>query len=210
MFAGIVTDLTDWLDRVSENWWFLVVILVIAYLDSVIPAVPSETCVIIGGIAAGLGSYPVGFVIAAGALGAFTGDNTAYLIGRRAGPWFERRAERKEKTRLRLMWAKQQIRVRGGILLVTARFIPGGRTVLTLSSGITRQPHGWFVRWTALAAVIWATYAAMLGYAGGRAFEDNHTAAFLVAFAAAISVTLIIETVRYVRHRRTKQAAAPS
>lgn len=210
MFASLVTDLTDWLDRVSENWWFLIVILVIAYLDSVIPAVPSETCVIIGGIAAGLGAYPVGLVIVAGAVGAFTGDNTAYLIGRRAGPWFERRAERKEKTRLRLMWAKQQIRVRGGILLVTARFIPGGRTVLTLSSGITRQPHGWFVRWTALAAIIWATYAALLGYAGGRAFKDNHTAAFLVAFAAAITVTLVIELVRFIRHRRVKEAAATS
>lgn len=208
MFAGIVTDLTDWLDRISENWWFLLVILVIAYLDSVLPVVPSETCVIIGGIAAGLGAYPVGLVIAAGAVGAFAGDNTAYLLGRRAGPWFERRAQRKEKTRLRLVWAKQQIRARGGILLVTARFIPGGRTVLTLSCGITRQPHPWFMRWTAFAAIIWATYAAMLGYAGGRAFKDNHTAAFLVAFAAALSVTVAIEVIRYVRHRRAAAAAS--
>jgi hypothetical protein len=23
MLAGIVTDLTDWLDRISSHWWFL-------------------------------------------------------------------------------------------------------------------------------------------------------------------------------------------
>jgi len=47
---GVISSLTDWLDRVSGNWWFLAVILIIALLDSVIPIVPSETTVIIGGV----------------------------------------------------------------------------------------------------------------------------------------------------------------
>jgi membrane-associated protein len=209
MFAGIVSDLTDWLDRVSEHWWFLAIILVIAFLDSVIPIVPSETCVIIGGIAAGQGDYPLFVVIVAGALGAFLGDNAAYLIGRNAGPWFERRAERKAKTRARLDWAKAQIRARGGLLLITARFVPGGRTALTLSCGITHQSHRWFARWIFVAAIIWATYASMLGYAGGRAFKDDHTRAFLVAFGSAISVTVLIEVVRFIRQRRRPELRHP-
>ena len=56
LLANIITDtvsnLTDWLDDISAEWWFLVVILVIAYLDSVIPIVPRETAVIIGGVPA--------------------------------------------------------------------------------------------------------------------------------------------------------------
>jgi len=36
MVAGVITDLTDWLDRVSSHHWFLLVILVIAFLDSII------------------------------------------------------------------------------------------------------------------------------------------------------------------------------
>ena len=74
-------------------------ILVVAFLDSVIPIVPSETAVIIGGVAAGAGDQNLLLVILAGALGAFLGDNTAYLIGRRFAPWFERRAETNEKAR---------------------------------------------------------------------------------------------------------------
>ncbi len=102
MFAGIITNATDWLDKVASNWWFLLVILAIAFLDAVVPIVPSETCVIIGGVAAADGSYPLPLVIVCAAAGAFLGDNFSFLLGRKAGPWFERRADRKEKSRHRL------------------------------------------------------------------------------------------------------------
>src|SRR5688500_10465026 len=108
MVAGAfswISDLTEWLSDVSANWWFLAVILVIAVLDSVIPIVPSETCVIIGGVAAAQGEYPIWAVIACGAAGAFIGDNTAYLLGRRASGWFQRRAMRKPSFAKRLGWA---------------------------------------------------------------------------------------------------------
>jgi membrane protein DedA with SNARE-associated domain len=210
--AGIVTDVSDWLNDISGNWWFLLVILVIAFFDSVVPIVPSETTVIIGGVAAGLGNQPLALVIAAGAIGAFLGDNTAYMIGRRMSGAIGRWATRKPKRQARLDWADKQIRQRGGLLLITARFIPGGRSVLTVSSGITHQPHAWFAAWVGVAAVIWATYAALLGYLGGKAFEDDHTKAFLLAFAAAFTLTVTIDVVRHGgatrASRRDAEAAA--
>jgi membrane protein DedA with SNARE-associated domain len=210
LVAGIITDLSDWLEDISGNWWFLLVILAIAFFDSVIPIVPSETTVIIGGVAAGLGNQRLALVIAAGAIGAFLGDNTAFLIGRRLSATIERWAARKPKRGARLVWANTQIRQRGGLLLITARFIPGGRSVLTVSSGITRQPHPWFAAWVAVAAVIWATYAALLGYVGGKAFEDDHTKAFLLAFAAAFTLTVTIEVVRHLRANRASKRDAES
>jgi membrane-associated protein len=204
MLANIITDVTDWLDDISSRWWYLIVILVIALLDSVLPIVPSETAVIIGGIAAGQGDQSLALVIAAGAIGAFLGDNTAYVIGRRFSGFWDRRAERNEKTRRRMEWARAQIRKRGGLLLITARFVPGGRTVLTLTSGITHQPRGWFAGWVAVAAVLWASYAAILGAVFGASFKDNHTLAFFLAFGTALSITAIIEIVR---HQRAKGAA---
>jgi membrane-associated protein len=207
MIAGIVTDLSDWLDRTSGHKWFLLVILAIAFLDSVIPVVPSETCVIIGGVAAGVGTQNIFAVIAAGAIGAFLGDNCAYMIGLRASDWFRRRAERKPKFARKLDWAQSQIIQRGGLLLITARFIPGGRTALTLSSGITRQKRWWFIRWVALATVIWATYSALLGRIGGEAFENNHTKAFLLAFGLAIATNVLIEVARHQRKKRREAAA---
>ena len=74
--------------------------------------------------------------------------------------------------------------------------------LLTLSCGITGQPHRWFAKWVGAAAIIWASYAALLGYVGGKTFEDNHTLAFVVAFTTAVSITVLIEVVRHFRKRR--------
>jgi membrane-associated protein len=201
MVANILDDFTSWLSDIGGEWWFPLLILVIAFLDSVVPIVPSETTVIIGGVAAGQGDQMLQLVIVAGAAGAFLGDNFAYVIGRRFTPWIERRAATRPKTAARLEWARRQIRTRGGPLLITARFIPGGRTALTVTSGITHQAHGWFAGWIAIAAVLWATYAAILGFVFGNRFKDNHTMAFLLAFGAALGMTLLIELIRHVRHR---------
>jgi membrane protein DedA with SNARE-associated domain len=207
MVAGVfswVTDLTELLGDWASNRWFLAVIFTIALLDSVVPIVPGETSVIIGGVAVATGEAPygLGWVIAAGALGAFIGDNLAYLIGRRFAGLFERRAARKEAFGRRLLWAEQQIATRGGPLLITARFIPGGRTIITTASGVTRQRWLWFARWALIAGVVWATYAAGLARIVGAPFRDNHTAAFWAAFGAALSVTIAIEVVRHLRMRR--------
>ncbi len=203
-----INDLTTWINDISANWWFLIVIFVIAYLDSVIPVVPSETTVIIGGVAAGQGNQQLLLVIAAGAIGAFLGDNTAYTIGDRFSGWVNRRAESNAKTKGRLEWATTQIQKRGGPLLVTARFIPGGRTALTVTSGLTRQPRLWFVRWIAAATLIWASYAAILGWWSGDRFKDDHTTAFLVAFGLALGITLLIEVVRHFRGSNDEETLA--
>jgi membrane-associated protein len=206
---NFLSGLTDWLEDIASQWWFLLVIYGIALLDSVIPIVPSETTVIIGGVAAGAGDQNLALVIIAGASGAFCGDNLAYAIGRWWAPWFKRRAEERDKTRRRLQWARTQIRERGGPLLITARFVPGGRTALTITSGVTSQPHSWFASWIAIAAVIWASYAALLGAIFGRTFQDNHTLAFLLAFGVALSVTVIIEVIRHLRSSKAEAGPPP-
>ncbi len=200
--ASIITDFTEWLDEFSANWWFLLIIFSVALLDSVLPIVPGETTVIAGGVAAGAGNQTLALVIFAGAIGAFLGDNLAYAIGDKFEPRVRRWAAKKPNREMRLESAGLQIKKRGGLLLITARFIPGGRTILTVSSGITQQPRLWFAAWVAVAATIWATYAAGLGYLFGQAFEDNHSAAFWLAFGTALSITALVEMIRWVRDRR--------
>ena len=149
-------------------------------------------------------------VILAGAVGAFAGDNIAYTIGNRFRGRVQRWADRKPSRQDRLDAAGRQIRKRGGMLLITARFIPGGRTALTLSSGITQQPRRWFAGWIAVAATIWASYAAILGFIFGQTFKDNHALALWLAFGAAISITALIELIRWLRDRSGRSDAAPA
>ena len=201
---ALIGDAFDTLRDLSDAPVFLAVISGIALLDSVIPLVPSETLVIVGGLAAGRGDQFLPLVIAAGALGAFAGDNLAYQLGRSAEGWLRRTLFRTEAGARRLEWATRQLEVRGGLLLVTARFIPGGRTAVTIASGVTRQPRRRFMAFDALAATIWASYASLLGYVGGRTFENNHTLAFGVAFGLAVTGTVLIEAARWLRGRRVR------
>jgi membrane-associated protein len=118
--ANIVTDVTEWLEEFSSNWWFLLIIFSMALLDSVLPIVPGETTVIAGGVAAGAGNQTLAFVIFAGALGAFLGDNLAYSIGHRFEPRVRAWAARKPNRAARIDAAGLQIKKRGGLLLITA------------------------------------------------------------------------------------------
>ncbi|MFM7820710.1 MAG: DedA family protein [Actinomycetota bacterium] len=200
MFA-ILDSFFEWLKESSSSPWFYLVIFTIAVLDSVLPIVPSETLVIIGGVTAGTGELSIAVVVACAAAGAFVGDNLSYFLGREASDWVVKRRTRTEKGAKQLANIVEQIHDRGGLLLITARFIPGGRTLLTLSCGVTRQPRRWFIGWAIAAASIWSLYASLLGFICGKSFADNHTKAFLIAFTSAFSITVLIEVIRAILHR---------
>ena len=79
---------------------------------------------------------------------------------------------------------------------------------MTFSCGLTRQPFlAWFTRWDLLAVSLWASYAALLGYFVGDIVE-NQTTALWLAFGIALSVTILIEAIRWVRERLRNEPEA--
>jgi membrane protein DedA with SNARE-associated domain len=158
--------------------------------------------VITGGVLAGEGKISLALVIVFGAVGAVLGDNLAYLLGRYFRDPIHERFFRGEKSRERIGWAERQLDERGGELIITGRFIPGGRLVVTFSAGGLGFPWRRFIVFDAVACTIWATYAALLGYFGGSTFEHSTWKALVLAFAIAASITGGIELVRWLRRRR--------
>jgi membrane-associated protein len=189
-FTQIVAD---------ASGWAYVIVFLFAILDALIPVVPSETAVITAGVVAGNGDLSLALIIPAAAAGAFIGDNLAYLIGRRFGSHAMERFSG-EKGQRRFKWAENQLEERGGELIVVARFIPGGRTAVTLSAGTLSYPWRRFAMFDGVAAVSWALYASLLGYYGGKTFESfwGLVLALLTAFAIAGG----IELVRWIMRRR--------
>src|SRR5947207_13360564 len=82
MTLALLQNLIDFL---TGSVWTYPILLGICLGDAVIPALPSETAVIVCGIQAARGELSLGWVIAVGALGAFLGDNTSYSAGRWLG-----------------------------------------------------------------------------------------------------------------------------
>lgn len=186
----------------DASGWAYAIVFALAFLDAILPVVPSETAVITAGVVAAGGDLNLMLVVPAAAVGAFLGDNTAYFIGRRFGDGVVRRFFSGEKAQRRLEWAKDQLRERGGELIAIGRFIPGGRTAVTLSAGLLKYPWRRFVLFDAIAALAWALYASLLGYFGGRAFEHAAWKGLLLALGIAFGVALGIELTRWVLKRR--------
>jgi membrane-associated protein len=176
------------------------IVLVLALGDGVFPAFPSETGLIVAGLLCVVGDLSLGWVIAAGAVGAFAGDSVSYTLGRFVGRPAQERFLNGERSRRALDWAHRQLDERGGLVVIVARYVPGGRTAATFTAGMTHYPYARFVAFDAVAALSWATYGSLLGYFGGRFFHEHVWAALLLAFGIAALVTLGVEGVR--RSRR--------
>ena len=187
----------------NASGWAYAILFVLAFLDALVPIVPSETSVITAGVVASAGDLSLPLVILFAASGAFAGDNTSYFVGARYGTRINERFFQSEKAKGRIAWAQRQVEERGGELIVIARFIPGGRTVVTLSAGTLGYPWRRFVVFDAIAATIWAVYASLLGYLGGHAFEEQPWKGLLLAFAIAFAVTGAVELFRWWKRRRS-------
>src|SRR6266516_2671733 len=172
----------------NASGWAYLILLLLAYFDAVIPVVPSETSVITAGVVASQGDLSLPVIIAAAAAGAFLGDNTAYFLGHRYGTRINDRFFSGAKARMRIEWAQRQVTERGGELIAIGRFIPGGRTAVTLSAGTLGVPWRRFVVFDAAAALGWALYAALLGYFGGHAFQEAPWKGLQLALGIAFAV----------------------
>ena len=194
--------------QVSSALSYLIA-LVIPALDAIFPVLPSETVVIaLGTATAGSADPRIALLVGCAAVGAFLGDNLCYLLGRRFGPAVQRRFFTTPKGMKARAWAERSLDRFGMQLIVVCRFVPGGRTAVTLTCGLTGYPRRRFTTATAAAAVIWALYSFLIGRIGGRAFEDNLWAGLVVAFGASIAISTVIEVVRRLRARGRGRASA--
>ena len=128
---------------------------------------PGESSLIVAGLLTQVGDLQVAPVIAAGALGAFVGDNTMYWLGRKVGRPVQQRLFKGERSVRLIGWAEKQLDERGAVIVLVSRFIPGGRSATTFSAGLVRFSWPRFLLLTAIAGVLWSTYATLVGMVGG-------------------------------------------
>lgn len=184
--------------------WLLAVIVGLALLDALLPVVPSEATIIAAGVAAAAGQQDLLLVIGAAGLGAFLGEVIGYLIGRGIGPAVRTRLAGGSRADAFDRVARLLER-RGGTVLLTARFIPAGRTAAVLAAGATGYPAARFAGYTVVGAWLSAAWVGVLGYAGGTAFAGQPLVALGVSFGLATVIGLVADVVRRLR----RPAAAP-
>ncbi len=191
----------SFVDAVSGSAWTYGIVFGVAALDAFFPVVPSETVVITAAVLASQGGgLRLELIIPAAAIGAVCGDNVSYWLGRTLGERIAQKLFAGER-RKQLDRFHRLLEERGGYLIIIGRFIPGGRTAVTFAAGSGDWAWRRFMPFDIAAGLIWASYASLLGYLGGKTFAHSTWKALLVAFAGAALVTAAIEGVRWYRKR---------
>ncbi|MGP0222746.1 DedA family protein [Paenarthrobacter sp. NCHU4564] len=187
--------INDFILAAAEQPWVLALVLACCLIDGFFPPIPSESVVVGLSAVSGSGGSPNVWLLAVvAAVGAFSGDNIAYLIGRRIGiqRWRWMRTQRMQGA---FRWAGKELRRRAASLIMVARFIPIGRVAVNLTAGATHFNHRRFVALTSLSAILWAAYSVVLGYFFGVWFEHNHLLGAVIAIVVAVILGIIIDRI---------------
>ncbi|MBQ0904244.1 DedA family protein [Micromonospora sp. U21] len=201
--------LLDLLRGTVTSPWVYLVIFGLTAVDAFFPAVPGEAAVITAAVLAADGGHPnLVAVIAAAAFGALVGDHVSYAIGRGGGASRLAHLPAGSRRRASSDWARRAVDRRGGLILTTSRYLPGGRTAVTLTMGAVRYPRRSFLLYDSIATITWALYSGLLGYFGGLAFERDPVRGILAGVGLSVIVTFGIEGVRRLRQRRAHRSAA--
>ncbi|MEG9226767.1 DedA family protein [Aeromicrobium sp. Sec7.5] len=182
--------------------WVYLVVLAFAAIDAFFPPLPSESIVVaLAAIGASTGEPDlVALALAAGA-GAFLGDNFTYRVGRAIGV---ERFSLDERPRLRraVARAERELDRRAAFLILTARYIPVGRTAVNLTAGATGFPYRRFLPLSVLAASSWATYSVLIGVVAGTWVKENPLLGAAVAVVVAAGVGFLIDQLLQRTYRR--------
>jgi membrane protein DedA with SNARE-associated domain len=152
-------------------------IFALMVLENVFPPIPSEVIMGLGGIAVANGDLAFFPLIAWGTLGTTIGNYFWYWIGWKIGyqrlrPFVERHGrwltlDWPEVERLHRFFIK-----RGHWVIFAFRFMPTGRTIISLPAGLTCMPHWKFFIWTFAGSAIWNTILAGAGLYLGSNFRQ--------------------------------------
>jgi membrane protein DedA with SNARE-associated domain len=182
--------------------WLLLILFLAAAIDAVFPVVPSEGLVVTAGMAAAAGHQNLLLVIVTAMVGSVIGECVCYLLGRGSGPALRRWLIRKDARQAMYERVSNALHTRGGLILMTVRYIPGARMVATLTAGATAYSFRKFLIFTIAGVTVAYTYVALLGYLGGDAFAHDSLKALGFSLGLAFGIGVVIETTRRIAGRR--------
>jgi membrane-associated protein len=195
--------MTDLLSAVATPAWAYLAIFGFLAVDAMVPVVPIQAIMITSGALTVYGNLSLPLVIAVGALGMFTGDSIAFVLGRTSGHvggrWLNGRlaalcrrfapkgdADQPSKTKRAAERFTRGLRRPGPLVLLLCRFVPGGRMAAGYHAGRTGYPTRLFVLYDGLASAGWASYGGLVGHIGGTAVTQSAWRLFAIAATAAV------------------------
>ena len=192
----------QWLQDLSPVWVYAAILL-IAYLENVVPPIPGDLVVVLGGYLAGIGKLDLWLVIVLAVLGGTLGFMTMYGLGYRLGTALLDSHRFRWLPKKKIEKALVYVRKWGYGVVAVNRFLSGLRSVISISVGIAHLKPGKVLLWSAFSATLWVTLLAWLGYLAGANWPL--VARYLKLYGQVITVLLVLAGVSWGIYRLWKR-----
>jgi membrane protein DedA with SNARE-associated domain len=167
--------------------------------------VPGETLLIAGALLASQGHMYILQLLLVAWIGAVTGDNIGYAIGRFGGRHLLMRyGAYVLVSQRRLEYAEDFFRRRGAVVVVVARFFAVLRQLNGIVAGMVRMPWWQFLPYNAVGAALWVGVWGTLFYLLGRRAIQIGQAFKRLEFLLAAGVIIVAAAVVIYTVRRHK------
>tara|TARA_B100000700_G_scaffold299992_1_gene367623 strand:- start:109 stop:765 length:657 start_codon:yes stop_codon:yes gene_type:complete len=185
-------------------------ILLAMFLENLIPPIPSELIMPLGGFYVSQGQLDFFPVVLAGLIGTVIGALPWYGIGKlvneeRLEQWLERNGRWIGINPKELARSRKWFNRYGVSLVFWGRLIPGIRTLISVPAGVELMPITPFLIWTTAGSLIWTLFLTITGFYLGDNYSkieiwiSPFSSIFKTMIVLVISgalITLIYKTIR--------------
>ncbi|WP_269611657.1 DedA family protein [Prochlorococcus marinus] len=198
-------------NAVETNQWIgYGAILLAMFLENLIPPIPSELIMPLGGYYVSQGQLDFLPVVLSGLIGTVIGALPWYGIGRlvneeRLEKWLEKHGRWLGINPQELARSRKWFNRYGVSLVFWGRLVPGIRTLISVPAGVELMPMTPFLIWTTAGSLIWTLFLTITGFYLGDNYANiaNWISPFSSIFKAIIvliifgaCITLIYKTLR--------------
>ena len=178
LFLNLITSLPDLISKTVETNPYIAyfVISFAMFLENLIPPIPSEIIMPLGGFFVYKGNLNFYILIISGLIGTVVGAFPWYFLGKflnekKLSNFIDKKGKfvgitLKDLDKSRLWFDKY-----GVLLVFWGRLIPGIRTLISIPAGIELMPLNKFIFWTSLGSLIWVIFLTAAGYLFGENYE---------------------------------------
>ena len=185
-------------------------ILLAMFLENLIPPIPSELIMPLGGFYVSQGQLDFLPVVLAGLIGTVIGALPWYGIGRlvneeRLEKWLEQNGRWIGIKPQELARSRKWFNRYGVSLVFWGRLVPGIRTLISVPAGVELMPMSPFLIWTTAGSLIWTLFLTITGFYLGDNYSNIEIwisplssifKAIIILIISGYLITLIYKTLR--------------
>jgi membrane-associated protein len=160
---------------------------------------PGDSLLVTAGILAAAGLLDIRLLIICACAAAIIGDQTGYLIGRRAGKAL---IQRYARFRVHLERAHTFYEKYGSKTIVIARFVPIVRTFVPAVAGAAEMNYRRFVTYNILGGLLWVLSTTLLGFIFGRTIPNIEQNLHLV-IAIVVFLSILPAIIEWWKHKKS-------